>query len=78
MKAKKNYDYLLGRMKQLSMTREELGARVGLTPPMMSRRLQGLVEFSVAECLAILDALQLPLSDWARCFAADRVAKKGA
>lgn len=78
MKAKKNYDFLLGRMKQLSMTREELGARVGLTPPMMARRLQGLVEFSVLECLAILDTLQLPLSDWSRCFASDRIGKKGA
>ena len=54
-----NHSKLLGRMKEIGITQEELANRVGIKPGTLSFKLNGRSKFTTNEILAVCEVLEI-------------------
>ena len=68
-----DYSKLLGRIKEKGFTQETLAKHIGITPGVMSMKLNNQSHFKQKEIFAICDALDIPISDIGEYFFTPKV-----
>ena len=68
-----DYSKLLGRIKEKGFTQETLAKHIGITPGVMSEKMNNRTPFKQREMFAICEALDIPIADIGEYFFALKV-----